>query len=105
LLKKPDLDPSSSVGLRVLNNIVNALALKKADTVPQKLRELGTFVSWQPESFHADWSFEGTRHYVETEQVFSPYRAWLKELFSIVDAKDRAGFLAALDRAQVSFKP
>lgn len=104
LLKKPELDPSSVVGLRVLD-IVTALALKKAATIPQKLQELRTFVSGQPETFHADWSFDGTKHYVETESVFVPYREWLKNLFAVVESKDRAALLAALDRVQASFKP
>jgi len=104
LLKKPDLDLSSAVGLRVLE-IVTALALKKANAVPQKLQELWAFVSGQPESFHADWSFDGTTHYVQKEQVFAPYRAWLMELFAVVKANDRAALLAALDRVQAGFTP
>ena len=104
LLKKPELDLSSSVGLRVLE-IANFLALKKAGTVPEKLRELRTFVSEQPETFHVGWSFAGTNHYVQSEQVFAPYRPWLMELFSIVESKDRAGLLSALDRVRSSFAP
>jgi tetratricopeptide (TPR) repeat protein len=104
LLKKPNLGPSSTVGLRVVE-IVNALALKKADTVPGKLQELRTFVSGQPESFHVDWSFEGTTHFVQTEQAFARYRTWLMELFAVVKSTDRAAFLAALDRVQSSFTP
>ncbi len=104
LLKKPDLDPSSAVGLRIVD-IVTALALKKADTVPQKLQELRTLVSSQPETFHADWSFDGTKHYVEVEQVFARYRTWLMDLFATVKSTDRASLLAAVDRIQTRFKP
>ena len=102
LLKRPDLDPSAAVGLRVVE-IVNALALKKTDTVPQKIRELRTFVSGQSESFHVGWSFDGTKHYVEIEQVFAQYRTWLIELFSIAESKDRASLLSTLDRLEASF--
>lgn len=104
LLKKPDLDPNVSVGLRIVD-IVTALALKKANTVPQKLQDLHALVSTQPESFHADWSFDGTTHFVQTEQAFARYRTWLMDLFAIVQSKDRAALLAALDRVQASFKP
>ncbi len=104
LLKKLDLDANSSVGLRVAD-IVTALALKKANTVSQKLQELRTFVSGQPESFHADWSFDGTTYFIQTEQVFARYRTWLMELFAVVKFKDRAALLAALDRVQAGFKP
>ncbi|MDF0664497.1 MAG: tetratricopeptide repeat protein [Nitrospira sp.] len=104
LLKKPDLDPNAWAGLRIVD-VVTALALKKANIVPQKLQELRTFVSGQPESFHPDWSFDGTTHFVQTEQVFAPHRAWLMELFAVVKSKDRAALLAALDHVQSSFKP
>lgn len=104
LLKKPDLDPNASVGLRVVA-IVNALALKKADTAPQKIRELMTFVSAQPEGFHVEWGFDGTKHYVETKQVFAPYRPWLADLFAVVKANDRAALLDSLDHVQASFPP
>jgi tetratricopeptide (TPR) repeat protein len=102
LLKKSEIDPSSAVGLRVVD-IVNSLALKKADTVSQKLQELRSFASTQPEGFHADWSFDGTKHYVETEQPFAPYRAWLLDLFSVAESKDRATLLSALDRVEAGF--
>jgi tetratricopeptide (TPR) repeat protein len=102
LLKKPDLDSSSAVGLRIVE-IVNALALKKAGIIPDKLRELRTFVSGQPDSFQVSWSFEGTKHYTQTEQVFAPYREWLLELFSVVDSKDRASLLSAVDRLATDF--
>lgn len=104
LLKKPDLDSTSSVGLRIVD-MVTALALKKAAAVPQKLQELRTFLSQQPETFQAGWSFDGTAHYVQTEQVFARYRPWLMELFAVVKAKDRAALLAALDRVQAGFTP
>lgn len=104
LLKKPDLDPSSSVGLRVVG-IVSALALKKDDAVPQKLQELRTFVSGQPESVQVAWSFDGTKHYVQTEEIFARYRPWLIELFSITESKDRATLLTILDRMQVGSRP
>ena len=104
LLKKPDVDPSSKVGLRILD-IVTALALKKANLAPQNLQDLRTFISTQPESFHAEWSFDGTKHYVQTEEVFAPYRAWLMELFSVVKAENRAALLVALDHVQASFQP
>jgi hypothetical protein len=83
--------------------IVNALALGKPATVPQKLQELRMFVSAQPESLHVEWGFEGTQHYVQTEQIFAPYRAWLMDLFSIAESKDRAGLLSAIDRTETGF--
>ncbi len=104
LLKKPDLDLNASVGLRIVD-VVTALAMKKANAVPQKLQELRTFVSGQPESFHPDWSFDGTTHFVQTEEVFARYRAWLMELFAVVKSKNRAALLAALDRVQAGFTP
>ena len=85
--------------------LAKALALKKAAAVPQKLQELRTLVSQQPETFQAGWSFDGTAHYVQTEQVFARYRPWLMELFAVVKAKDRAALLAALDRVQAGFTP
>jgi tetratricopeptide (TPR) repeat protein len=102
LLTKPDLDSSSAVGLRIVE-IVNALALRKAGIVPDKLRGLRRFVTEQPESFSVSWSFEGTRQYAHTEKVFTPYAAWLSDLFSVVESKDRASFLAALDHVETGF--
>lgn len=104
LLKKPDLDPNASVRLRIMD-IVTALALKKADTVPQKLRDLRILVASQPETFHVDWGFDGTTHFVEAEQVFAPHRAWLIDLFTVVQSNDRAALLTTLDRVQANFKP
>ncbi|MBX3324482.1 MAG: hypothetical protein U0223_11390 [Nitrospira sp.] len=103
-MKKPDLNPNSIVGLRMVE-IVNALALKKASAVSQKLKELRTYVSGQPVSFHVDWSFDGTEHYVQTEKVFARYRTWLADLFAVVQSNDRAALLAALDHVQASYKP
>lgn len=104
LRKTPSLDPRASLGLRMLE-MTNLLALKKPSAIPQKLKALRTFVVDQPESFHANWIFDGTEHYVQTEQVFAPYRSWLMDLFNVVKSKDRAALLAALDRLQASFKP
>ncbi len=94
--------PGSAVELHIVE-IVNDLALEKAGIFPDKLRGLRTFVSGQPESFSVSWSFEGTRHYFQTEKVFTPYAAWLTELFSVVDSKDRASFLSALDHIETGF--
>ncbi|TKB92195.1 MAG: TIR domain-containing protein [Nitrospira sp.] len=104
LLKKPSLSPTSSVGLRI-EDIVVALALKKPTIVPQKLQELRTFVSWQPETFYVDWNFDGPKHHILSEPVFASYRPWLMYLFASIKSRDRATLLAALDHVQASFKP
>lgn len=104
LVAKPNLDANSKSGVLILG-IMNAVALKKAAIIPQKLQELKAFISVQPETFRVSWTFVGTKHYVQTEPVFAPHRDWLNKLFSIVDAKDRSALLSALDQVQASFRP
>lgn len=84
--------------------IANLLALNQADQVPAKLARLVGEVSQQPEEFKSEWTFDGTRHFINENEKLLPYRAWLGQLFDALASQDRDTMLKALKDVQAKFK-
>jgi len=43
----------------------------------------------QPEDFKVTWGFNGSQHFLSQYAPLAPYHAWLKPLFTALDATDR----------------
>lgn len=102
LLKRSDLSPKQTIAIRFLA-IITLSALRRDSDIPQSLQNLRQIVSSQPDEFHLVSMPAGIIQYVKTTQVFAPHRAWLIELLSLAEAKDRNSFLAVLDSAESHF--
>ncbi len=67
---------------------------REATEARKALRQL---VSAQPAEFQITWTFAGTRHYLQTEPRFAPYKQKLLSLLSALEQPSRDAILAALD--------
>jgi tetratricopeptide (TPR) repeat protein len=103
LISKPQLPPGTVAGLRTLE-IANLVALNRPDLIPGKLDALQTFIASQSESFTGEWSFEGTRHFIEQNGAFSKHRTWLLDLLTGLEGKKRDQMLAAINAARKAFQ-
>jgi tetratricopeptide (TPR) repeat protein len=62
-----------------------------------KSKALRTLIDAQPAAFRVNWTFGGTRHFLQTDPRFAPHRAQLLALLSALEQPNRAAILAALD--------
>jgi len=51
------------------------------------------------------WAFNGTKHFISTNDTLAPYREWLLQLYAAMEIKDgREAILAALREARKNFQ-
>ena len=62
-----------------------------------KSKALRTLIDAQPAAFRVNWTFGGTRHFLQADPRFAPHRAQLLALLSALEQPNRAAILAALD--------
>jgi hypothetical protein len=79
------------------------VALNKADLIPGKLDALHNFIASHPESFTGEWSFEGTKHFIDQNDAFAKHRSWLLNLLTGLEGKKRDEMLAAVEVARKAF--
>ncbi len=65
--------------------------------VSSRRKDLRKLIAAQPTDFRVNWTFGGTRHFLETDPRFAPHRAQLLALLSALEQPNRAAILAALD--------
>ncbi len=63
----------------------------------QKRHAIRALVVAQPAGFRVNWTFGGTRHFLQTDPRFAPHREQLLALLSALEQPNRAAILAALD--------
>ena len=85
-------------------DIVNSLALNKADQVPARLDAMIQAIANQPVEFKVTWTFNGTLHFIGENEKLVVYRDWLKLLFSAADDENREAVLKVLREAKARFK-
>lgn len=85
--------------------IANALAQNKTQKVPTALETLQAAIAAEPDTFKVDWPFEGTKHFISTNETLAPHRAWLLQFFAAIERKEgREAILAGLQEARQNFK-
>jgi hypothetical protein len=58
----------------------------------------------QPDSFKVGWLFEGTKHFISTNEKLARYREWLLQFFAAIEIKEgREAILAALRQVREKF--
>lgn len=95
LLPNPELDAGPRAGLRGLE-IAALLGQHRHDLADPKLRELIDLVRTQPPDFHVEWTWEGTKHFIQTDDELMPVRAWLLSLIGALESANRDGILEGL---------
>jgi tetratricopeptide (TPR) repeat protein len=95
LVKNPTMEASTKTALRAIE-IANLLALNNATQVPDKLQTLIDSIAAQPDDFKVTWTFNGTKHFIDHSAQLAPYRTWLGQLFTALEAEDRQTALTGL---------
>ena len=102
LLADPGLDAALRTALRALE--IGALfGQQKAESVPDKLRELTELVSAQPADFRVGWEWAGTLHFIRNDDRLAPVRGWLVSLFTALEGRDRAAIVGGLRAAAEAY--
>ena len=102
LLANPAVGPSTQVALQAIQ-IANSLALGKTDLVPGRIDTMVEGITSQSEGFKVEWSFKGSRYFINNSDTLAPYRPWLMRLFDAVEGDDRNAILSALQEVRASF--
>ena len=99
LVARPGLDASSRAVLLALK-MAAGLAQQKTQIVAEELHQLVAVVSTQPEDFVVTWFWEGTKHFISTDERLSHARDRLVQILSALQAQNRAAILTALKAAE-----
>ena len=83
--------------------IPTLLALRQPVQVPAALDALLAHITAQPDDFRVTWSFEGVKHFIGQDDGLAPYRPWLQQFFSAVQAEQRQARVAGLQAARQAF--
>jgi len=103
LLKNPEIDTHVNIALRAIE-IANLVALNKTSQIPDKLDNLVSNITSQPDTFKVNWSFEGTKHFISQNEKLAPYRQWLIQLFEALEQEGRENILVALKAVRESWE-
>ena len=72
-----------------IEGLANLKALNKEEAVKAKLANLIEAVKKQPADYRVDWTFSGTRHFVETSDKVVGQRKWLLRFLDAVERENR----------------
>ena len=103
LVENPTVEASTKIALRAIE-IANLLALNNAAQVPDKLQNLIDSLAAQSDDFKVTWAFNGTKHFIDQHAQLAPYRTWLGQLFTALEAEDRQTALTGLQAARTSLQ-
>ena len=103
LVENPTVEASTKIALRAIE-IANLLALNNAAQVPDKLQTLIDSLAAQPDDFKVTWTFNGTKHFIDQHAQLAPYRTWLGQLFTALEAEDRQTALTGLQAARAGLQ-
>ena len=101
--------PETEVPIRIKTplraiEIANLFALGNENLVADKLELLIAEVNSQPPTFRVDWTFTGSRHFINQNQKLTPHRVWLNNLFEALLMHDKDAMLTALSEVKANFK-
>jgi tetratricopeptide (TPR) repeat protein len=102
----PELTPENDAYVPLVAiDIANLLALWNPDSVPAKLNTLIAALEQQPDDYHMEWNFNGTKHFIETADALTQHRDWLLALFRALEDDNRQDVLGGLAEAKRHFVP
>ncbi len=90
------LSPAKQVPLLALEVFALEGQGKPAEAA-SKRKSLRTLIDAQPADFRLNWTFGGTRHFLQTDSRFSPHKAQVLALLSALEQPNRAAILSELD--------
>ena len=90
-----NLQTSTRAGLRALE-VATLTAQRQAVDATGKLRELRAFVAAQAADFKITWTWDGTIHFVQTDDRLAPARPWLESFFKALQGENREVILGSL---------
>ncbi len=103
LLANSEIEQSTKIALRAIQ-IANTLALGQPAKIPAKLDALQATIASQPDTFKVSWTFNGTKHFISSNEKLASYREWLLQLFQTLEIKEgREAILAALREVREGF--
>lgn len=103
LLASAEIEPRTKIALRAIG-IANALAQNKTHQVPAALETLQAAIAAQSDTFKVGWTFNGTKHFISTNETLATHRAWLLQFFAAIESKEgREAILAGLQEARKNF--
>ena len=81
----------------VVFDIACCLVRNNNALISKKLDELILYIEHQPEEFNLGWTFDGTKHFINTSQkIQDTDRQWLISFFSALEGKNRDAILEKL---------
>jgi tetratricopeptide (TPR) repeat protein len=95
LLANQNVDTPARVALLALD-IAALLAKDRREQAVSKLDGLINLISEQPAEFRVNWQWEGTIHFIESDDRLRPLRGSLRQLFGAFDGSNREAIVAAL---------
>jgi tetratricopeptide (TPR) repeat protein len=103
LVENPTVEASTKIALRAIE-IADLLAMNNASLVPDKLQTLIDSLAAQADDFKVIWTFNGTKHFIDHSTQLAPYRTWLGQLFTALEAADRQTALTGLQAARAGLQ-
>jgi hypothetical protein len=103
LVENPAVEASAKIALRAIE-IAKLLALNNSPQVPDKLQALIDSLTAQADDFKVTWTFNGTKHFIDHSAQLAPYRTWLGQLFTALEAADRQTVLTGLQAARAGLQ-
>jgi tetratricopeptide (TPR) repeat protein len=103
LVENPTVKTSTKIALRAIE-IANLLALNNSPQVPDKLQALIDSLAAQTDDFKVIWTFKGIKHFIDHSAQLAPYRTWLGQLFTALEAADRQTVLTGLQEARTGLQ-
>jgi tetratricopeptide (TPR) repeat protein len=103
LVEHPTVEASTKIALRAIE-IANLLVLNNSALVPDKLQNLIDSLAAQSDDFKVTWAFNGTKHFIDQHAQLAPYRTWLGQLFTALEAEDRQTALMGLQAARAGLQ-
>ena len=102
-MEHPSIEVSTKIALRAIE-IANLLAMNNASLVPDKLQTLIDSLAAQADDFKVTWTFNGTKHFIDHHVQLAPYHAWLRQLFTALEAEDRQTALTGLQAVRAGLQ-
>jgi hypothetical protein len=97
------VEANTKIALHAIE-IANLLALNNAAQVPDKLQTLIDSLTAQADDFKVTWTFNGTKHFIDHSAQLVPYRTWLGQFFTALEAEDRQTMLTVLQAVRTGLQ-
>lgn len=101
LLTNEKVDVTVRIALRAIE-IADLMALNKSNEVPLRMKTLIELVGSQPADFKVEWSFEGTKHFIDHTKELASNKDWLLRLFVAMERENRDAIVVGLKVASES---